>query len=71
MDELNISNISHHSIKSIQDNDITQNIKVISSDVCGLLKSFKIKKMIKEEKLTYYYSALGGMLTKKIIYEKF
>jgi len=70
MDVLNISNISHHSLRSIQDNEITQNIKVISSDVCGLGKSFKIKKMIKEEKLTYYYFALGGMLTKKIIYKK-
>ena len=30
MDELNISNISHHSLRSIQDNDITKNIKVIS-----------------------------------------
>ena len=70
IDELNISNISHHSLRSIQDNDITKNIKVISSDVCGLGKTFKIKKMIEKEKLTYYYFALGGMLTKKVIYEK-
>ena len=67
---MDILNISHHSLRSIQDNEITQNIKVISSDVCGLGKSFKIKKMIKEEKLTYYYFALGGMLTKKTIYKK-
>ena len=38
--------------------------------MCGLGKSFKIKKMIKEEKLIYYYFALGGMLAKKVIYEK-
>ena len=70
MDELNISNISHRSVRSIQDNDITQNIKVFSSDVCGLGKSFNIKKIIKEDNLIYYYFALGGMLTKKVIYAK-
>ena len=48
--DLNISNILQSSIRSIQDNDLLKNIKVISSDVCGLGKSFKINKMIKEEK---------------------
>ena len=46
------------------------NIKVISSDVCGLGKSYIIKKMIKEEKSNYYHFPLGGVLTKKVIYEK-
>ena len=49
---------------------IMDNIKVISSDVCGLGKSYIIKKMIKEEKLNYYHFPLGGVLTKKVIYEK-
>jgi len=60
-DNLNLSNISNND--GIQDDDalkskiiispdfdITKNIKVISSDVCGLGKSFKIKKEIKNEK---------------------
>ena len=67
--DLNISNISNQSIKSIQDFDMT-NIKVISSDICGLGKSFKIKKMIKEEEKIYYPFPLGGKLTKDAIYRK-
>jgi hypothetical protein len=46
------------------------NIKVITSDLCGLGKSHKIKKMIKDKKKKYYYFPLGGTLTKKIIIEK-
>lgn len=52
------------------DFDITNNIKVISSDVCGLGKSFKIMKMISKEKKTYYHFPLGGKLTKNSIYQK-
>ena len=66
MGNLNISNIS-----LIQDNEITNNIKVISSDVCGLGKSFKIRKMIeKEENKIYYPFPLGGKLTKNDIFKK-
>ena len=70
MGDLNISNISIQSIRSIQENDMINNIKVISSDICGLGKSFKIKKMIKEEKKIYYPFPLGGKLTKNVIYQK-
>jgi len=56
---INLSNISNNTIEDnedvstskiiiSQDFDITKKIKVISSDVCGLGKSFKIKKIIKE-----------------------
>ena len=69
-DKSNFSNLSCHSKRSIIENDILKNIKVISSDVCGLGKSFKIKKMIKEEGKIYYYFPLGGKLTKNIIYQK-
>jgi hypothetical protein len=66
---LNISNIS--SISIIQDDDsVTKNIIVISSDICGLGKSFKIKKMIEKEKREYYHFPLGGKLTKNVIYQK-
>jgi hypothetical protein len=47
-----------------------ENIKIISSDVCGLGKSYRIKKMIKLKSLKYYHLPLGGILTKNIIYKK-
>ena len=73
--DLNLSNISNASNNSwnskiIQDNSTLENIKVFSSEVCGLGKSFKIKKTIKEKNEIYYHFPLGGKLSKKIIYEK-
>ena len=47
-----------------------ENIKIITSDICGLGKSFKIKTIIKSKNKEYYYFPLGGILTKAIIYEK-
>ena len=38
--------------------------------MCGLGKSFKIKKEITNEKKTYYHFPLGGKLTKSVIYQK-
>ena len=81
LNNINLSNISNNTIEDnedvstskiiiSQDFDITKNIKVISSDVCGLGKSFKIKKMIKEEHKKYYHFLLGGKLTKNVIYQK-
>jgi len=57
-------------------NNIKENIfenievKVITSDICGLGKSHKIKKMIESDKKQYYHLILGGKLTKTIIYDK-
>ena len=65
-DDSNNSDISDN----IKNNDMLKKIKVISSDICGLGKSFKIKKMIKSENKCYYHFPLGGILTKKIIFEK-
>ena len=70
IEDQNISGISAHSKKSIKDMHLLNNIKVISSDYCGLGKSFKIKKMINEDKKKYYHFPLGGLLTKKTIFEK-
>ena len=73
MGDLDISNISFYTIRSIKNDDIDDlinNIIVISSEVCGLGKSFRIKKNIKEEGKIYYHFPLGGKLTKKIIYQK-
>ena len=48
-----------------------EKIKIITSDICGLGKSHKIKKMIeKDSKKLYYHFPLGGILTKEIIYKK-
>ena len=46
------------------------NIKVITSDICGLGKSEKIKKIIKDNNKKYFHFPLGGILTKNIIYDK-
>jgi hypothetical protein len=80
--DINVSQISNKN-DSVQDDefskskiiippnfDIIKNIKVISSDVCGLGKSFKIKKEIDKEGKKYYHFPLGGKLTKKVIYKK-
>jgi len=81
--DINVSQISNKN-DSVQDDefskskiiippnfDIIKNIKVISSDVCGLGKSFKIKKEIDKEGKKYYHFPLGGKLTKKVIYKKY
>ena len=70
MGDLSVSNIIRNSIGSFQDNDLLKKIKVITSDVCGLGKSFKIKKMIKDQEKKYYHFPLGGKLTKNEIYQK-
>ena len=47
-----------------------KNIFVMTSEICGLGKSEKIKKIIKEENKTYFHFPLGGILTKDIIFRK-
>ena len=44
------------------------NIKIITSEICGLGKSGKIKKDTKDKK--YYHFPLGGILNKEIIFDK-
>jgi len=52
-------------------NDIgLNNILIMTSDICGLGKSEKIKKMIKEKNKVYFHFPLGGILTKSIIFNK-
>ena len=46
------------------------NIKIITSDICGLGKSHKIIKMIRKSNKQYYHFPLGGILTKEVIYKK-
>ena len=46
------------------------NIKVITSEICGLGKSEKIKKIIKDENKKYFHFPLGGILSKDIIFNK-
>ena len=46
------------------------NILVITSDICGLGKSEKIKKIIKDENKRYFHFPLGGILSKDIIFNK-
>ena len=46
------------------------NINVITSEICGLGKSEKIRKLIKDSGKKYFHFPLGGILTKNIIYKK-
>ena len=46
------------------------NILVITSDICGLGKSEKIKKIITDENKKYFHFPLGGILSKDIIFNK-
>ena len=46
------------------------NIFVISSEICGLGKSGKYKKIIEDKKEIYFHFPLGGILNKNIIFDK-
>ena len=46
---------------------VNSNITIITSEKCGLGKSFKIRNMIEKKKQKYFYFPLGGILTKKVI----
>ena len=46
------------------------NVEVFSSDICGLGKSGKIRKLIEDKKLKKFHFPLGGILSKKIIFDK-
>ena len=59
--------------KNDLDNNITNrinNVNVYTSNICGLGKTYQIRKNIYEKKKIYYYFPLGGVLNKNIIYEK-
>ena len=66
----NLKNLNTGINNFIHDNGLLKKIRVISSDVCGLGKSFKIKKMINEENKRYYHFPMGGKITKNDIYKK-
>ena len=51
-------------------NEELKNIMVMTSDICGLGKSEKIKKTIKDKNKTYFHFPLGGILTKNTIFNK-
>jgi len=76
-----LNEIKKYEIHDIKCNDIINNkkdkflsdlgnIKVITSDICGLGKTEKIKKMIRDENKKYFHFPLGGILSKDIIFNK-
>lgn len=68
--ELDCDKIEESQIKYKQEID-NSNIILISSDKCGTGKTFKIKKMIKEDNQNYFYFPLGGILTKKLYHKNY
>ena len=49
---------------------LLKNTHIISSEICGLGKTEKIKYLIKENKKEYIYFPLGGKLSRNIIFKK-
>ena len=64
--KLKIEDIS----KDDDNNYKIEGVKIFCSEMCGLGKSFKIRKIIKENKEKYYFFPLGGKLSKNIISKK-
>ena len=46
------------------------NVKIFTSDISGLGKTHRIKKIIEQNKKKYYHFSIGGHLSKNIIYQK-
>ena len=63
--KINIDKIEQNSYKSY-----FENINIITSDFCGLGKSYKIKRKIMDNNKEYYHLLIGGVLTKNIIFNK-
>ena len=75
LNEIKKLDIQHfESISNIEKNNKflseLKNIKVITSDICGLGKSQKIKKTILDNNKKYFHFPLGGILNKDIIFNK-
>ena len=66
---INEQNFDNENLREFNKSDFS-NIKVITSEICGLGKSGKIKKEIKELKKKYFHFPLGGILNKNIIFNK-
>ena len=73
VEEQKFDDISKNINEKVKEQILKQlgNIKVITSDICGLGKSGKIKKeIINESKKKYFHFPLGGILTKNVIFDK-
>jgi len=68
--KVDIQKINIEKLDNISKENKFKNVTIITSDICGLGKSHKIKKMIEIDKKQYYHFPLGGILTKTIIFEK-
>ena len=68
--EIKKYNILEISVKNKCKDIGIKNILVITSDICGLGKSETIKKKVKDNYQVYFHFPLGGILTKKTIFDK-
>ena len=50
--------------------ELNNNTYVIKSEICGLGKTTKIKKYIKEKNKKYFYFPISGTMTKNSLYQK-
>ena len=68
-DDLLLNNIINKN-RNAEYSSKLENVLVITSEICGLGKSGKIKKIIKDNNEIYFHFPLGGILNKNIIFEK-
>ena len=74
--KISIQDFKNDKVNKIIDTDDNQllkelgDIKVITSDICGLGKSGEIRRLIKESKKEYFHFPLGGILSKNTIFGK-
>ena len=72
-DNANTANTSINSLNksmNISREELSENIHVIKSEICGLGKTEKIKKEIKEKGKEYVHFPVGGNITRNILYKK-
>ena len=59
-----------HNVEQKLNQVLLNNTHIVSSEICGLGKTEKIKNKIKNDKKEYMYFPLGGKLSRNIIFKK-
>ena len=68
--ELNFGKGSSTNSNKTTQNEIINSVRVYTSDLCGIGKTFRIKKDIKEREEQYHYFGIGDDITKEELFKK-
>jgi hypothetical protein len=60
----------NHKINNEKRKEISNNVHVIQSEICGLGKSTKIRKEIKKKHKKYIHFPIGGNITRNFLFQK-